>query len=212
MCAPWAGWVHLDPTCGGLNPTMSSDREAMVRCGSAYRLPPHSTGLRESVRSTWAKALLHLERRQRRMWAPLTSLEALLFLFFASSSSSPWGKPQSRSSCMDDGGATRVATFHENIIFGVSMVVVWVLLAAGMLLVVVRSVGVDGGLCCCGASYVFVFDGVPSCRPCCYACSSFSLGSHCVAVSLVFLVLSWFIFALQRCKIPLQLANRFEFS
>ncbi|XBI03721.1 hypothetical protein VPH35_132100 [Triticum aestivum] len=93
------------------------------------------------------------------------------------------------------------------------MVVVWVLLAAGMLVVVVRPVGVDGGFCCCcPASFVFVFVGVPWCRPCCCACSSTSLGGHCVAVSLVLLVLFWFIFALRRRKMPPQLANRFEFS
>lgn len=152
-------------------------------------------------------------RRRRRLWAPLTSLEASLFLLFEPSSSRPRGKPQSRSSCTDDGGATSVATLLEGVIFGVNMVVVWVLLAAGMLVVVVRPVGVDGGFCCCcPASFVFVFVGVPWCRPCCCACSSTSLGGHCVAVSLVLLVLFWFIFALRRRKMPPQLANRFEFS
>lgn len=65
------------------------------------------------------------------------------------------------------------------------MVVVWVLPAARMLLVVLRPVGVDGGLCCCcHASYVSIFSGVSWCRSCCYACSSSSLGGRCVAVSL----------------------------
>ena len=59
--APWAGWIRFDPACSGLNLTMCGGGVAMVLCGGADQLTPLSTGLRECVRSTWAKALLQLE-------------------------------------------------------------------------------------------------------------------------------------------------------